>query len=122
MAGVDGLILISPEFIIRGFGVEITTRAEVGQVAVASSPDHTNARLIDANHFGTRHRSMFRYCAQNPTAIGFVISQDGDIRAVKSIRGIVTVFENVKVHSFWEDDLYKMTAAFSSKARKVSKR
>ncbi len=55
---------------------------------------------MDPKHFGTRHQSMFAYCLQNPESIGFVVSQDGEIRAIKNIDGKVIIWENIQVYQF----------------------
>jgi hypothetical protein len=52
---------------------------------------------LDYNHFGTRHRSMMRYCAAVPGSVGFVVSQDGDVRAITRVRDDLVVWENVKL-------------------------
>jgi hypothetical protein len=118
MAGVDGLVLLSSAFAVEGFGVEITTKQEVSALNVATSPSGESTPL-NKSHYGTRHRSMFRYCSANPGSLGFVVSQDGDIRAITSIRGRLTIFENVKIHSHWDDDLQKMVKGIGPKKIKA---
>lgn len=119
MAGVDGLVLLSSSFCVKGFGVEITTKREVPEIFIAASTSDEIAISGAPNHFGTRHRSMFRFCYTNPGTLGFVVSQDGDIRAVTNIKGKLVLFENVKVHSFWDDDFHKMfPSTKSAKSRK----
>jgi hypothetical protein len=85
MAGVDGLILASPDFGIRGFGVEITTKQDLDEIATTTSAQVKHVRLRSANSYGTRHRSMARFCSVHPGSVGFVVSQDGDIRAITKI-------------------------------------
>lgn len=111
MANVDGLILASPDFTVKGFGTEITTKHDVSELTIASSADMEETRKVDASSFGTRHRSMARYCSANPGTLGFVVSQDGDIRAITKIKARTVVFENIKVHYLWGDDLWKMIEA-----------
>jgi len=52
-----------------------------GACAVAVGPP----RVIEtqSSRIGTRHRSMFRYCYAHDTSVGFVISEDGDLRAIR---------------------------------------
>jgi hypothetical protein len=111
MANVDGLILASPDFAIKGFGTEITTKHDISELTIASSADMREIRKMDASSFGTRHRSMARYCSANPGSLGFVLSQDGDIRAITKIGARSVIFENVKVQYLWGDDLWKMIEA-----------
>jgi hypothetical protein len=105
MSCVDGLILAGPDLSIRGFGVEIRPKKEeVDKVYLASGPEARmrSLSLMNSNHFGTRHRSMMRYCMAHPESVGFVVSQDGDIRAVKRVGRRLVMWENVEVHSIHE--------------------
>jgi len=99
LAGVDGLILMAGGLKVHGFGVEITRRRDPDKVYAARGAriGKGNLRQVDFARFGTRHRSMMRYCYHHPGSIGFVISQDGDIRAMTRLpRGLV-VWENVRL-------------------------
>jgi hypothetical protein len=108
---VDGLIFATPDLAIRGFGVEIRTKKEPAEVFLASRPRATgkSLRRIDPHHYGTRHRSMMRYCFANPKSIGFVISQDGEIRVMTKVKKSLVMWENLKVLSFFEEDFKKTT-------------
>lgn len=121
LAGVDGLVLASPDFTIHGFGVEIKTKKDIEQLFVATSADLSKGRMEDANTFGTRHRSMARYCSARPESIGFVVSQDGSIRAIMKVGDRTILFENIKVNALWGDDLPKQIQALQPKqaGRKV---
>jgi hypothetical protein len=44
---------------------------------------------------------MMRYCFINPGSIGFVISQDGDIRAIAKKGKKVILWENIRVQGFF---------------------
>jgi hypothetical protein len=101
---VDGLVLADPKLVIRGFGVEIRTKKEVKAVYLASSPRAPSKSLkkVDPNHYGTRHRSMMRYCFAHPGSLGFVISQDGDIRVLTRVGTKLVMWENPKVLDFFK--------------------
>ena len=103
---VDGLVLATPNLAIRGFGVEIRTKKEVESAYLAASPKARENTLhkIDPSHYGTRHRSMMRYCFAHPGSLGFVISQDGEIRAMTKVGGKLVMWENLQVFSFFEPD------------------
>lgn len=58
LAGVDGLILASPAFVVEGFGVEITTKQEPSKLRVTTTADPQEGRVVHVNSYGTRHRSM----------------------------------------------------------------
>lgn len=121
---VDGLILASPNLSIRGFGVEIRPKKEVGTVYLSSEPTAKPSMLrrVDPNHYGTRHRSMMRYCFAHPKSVGFVISQDGEIRAMTTVRGRLVMWENLRVLMF-RNARYKVRKApkhSSSRTRRSS--
>jgi hypothetical protein len=99
---VDGLVLANPDLAIRGFGVEIRTRKEVGAVYLVPGPKarERSMQRIDPSHYGTRHRSMMRYCYAHPNSVGFVVSQDGEIRAMTRDGNRLLMWQNLKVLDF----------------------
>ena len=98
---VDGLVLLNPCLEVEGFGVEITYSEPPSASFLAVNRSATRATLkeLDYNHFGTRHRSMMRYIAKVPGSVGFVVSQDGDVRAMTQVRKTVVVWENIQLQS-----------------------
>lgn len=96
---VDGLVLMSRELKVSGFGVEIRSDAELNNVYIAANSLATSESLkkIDSEQYGTRHRSMMRYCSKHEGSIGFVISQDGDIRAITKVNDKLIIWENIMV-------------------------
>ena len=56
--------------------------------------------LIDPAQYGTRHRSMMSYCAAVPGSVGFVISQDGNVRVVTQVRGRLVMWNNIKLQLY----------------------
>ena len=104
LARVDGLLLLAGGLIVRGFGVEITSPRDPGQICAASDPiaSARSLRKIDLSQFGTRHRSMMRYCYGHPGSIGFVISQDGDIRAMTRVHTKLIMWDNIKLQDTWQ--------------------
>ncbi len=96
---VDGLVLLNPQLEVQGFGVEITCNSEPQEVFLAGNERATKSSLqpIHYNHFGTRHRSMMRYCSQVAGSVGFVISQDGDVRAMTQVRNKLVLWENIRL-------------------------
>ncbi len=99
LSRVDGLVLLTPDLAVRGFGVEIQTNTPplVLLRALDSRASRKRGVAIDYNHYGTRHRSMMRYCANVPGSIGFVISQDGDVRAMTLVRGELVMWDNIEL-------------------------
>jgi hypothetical protein len=97
---VDGLVLLNQHLDVKGFGVEITFRDEPASIRRALSrfaSSHSKLRKVDYNHYGTRHRSMMRYCYQVPASIGFVVSQDGDVRAMTRVGEHLVIWDNIKL-------------------------
>jgi hypothetical protein len=121
---VDGLVLMRPDLTVSGYGVEIRTGREVDKVRVALSPepDPSGSKIVESNHFGTRHRSMMRYCFAHPSSLGFVVSQDGDIRAVMRVRNEVVMWDNLKVRSVWFENWISSRAAKLGRPRTPAKR
>lgn len=96
---IDGLVVFTPELIVRGFGtviknIELPPFIYLSKTAVIS--DRRLAK-VDPKHFGTRHRSMFSYCWKHEGSMGFVVSQDGDIRAIMRVEDKLVMWENIKV-------------------------
>jgi len=96
---VDGLVLMDPSLRVRGFGAEIIYDEEPKGVFVAGDRNGSRhlLRRADYNHYGTRHRSMMRYCAQVPGSLGFIVSQDGDVRIMTQVRGHLVMWEDIKL-------------------------
>jgi len=112
---VDGLVLMTPDLTVYGFGVEITAPAEPPAVFLAGDSNGTvkNLKELPYEHYGTRHRSMMRYCSAVPGSVGFVISQDGDVRAIAHARKRLIVWDNLKLqmHEFakWQAEISTTT-------------
>lgn len=102
---VDGLVLFVGGMRTRGFGVEIRTKRESSIPFAAANPDATEGELIDRETFGTRHRSMMRFCDAHPGTVGFVVSHDGEIRAFCRIERRLLMWENLLLTA-GVDDFY----------------
>lgn len=98
LSRVDGLILLQNGLNLKGFGVEITSKKEDFELILARNAEASSTREGDLNHFGTRHRSMMRFCAAYDDSVGFVVSQDGDIRAITKVGEGVVMWDNIRVH------------------------
>src|SRR6266566_7911629 len=112
---VDGLILAAPDLSIRGFGVEIRTKQDPKRAFLSLRPTVNSRTLIrvDPSSYGTRHRSMMRYCFAHPGSLGFVISQDGEIRAMTRVGAQLIIWENIEVLSVMEPTIRKRRGAGS---------
>ncbi len=96
---VDGLVLLDPNLEVQGFGVEITVSEEPSEIYAAGDSWASGwlLRKVDYQHYGTRHRSMMRYCAKFPGSVGFVISQDGDVRVMTKVDGRLVIWESIQL-------------------------
>ncbi len=99
LSRVDGFVLLDKSLVVHGFGVEARADAGLTDVFMAGDAKATTESLRQAplSQFGTRHRAMMRYCDEHDGALGFVISQDGDIRATMKYRGRLVLWENINV-------------------------
>jgi hypothetical protein len=99
LSRVDGVVWLDERLALRGFGVEISGMADPQRVAAASDPEASAKGLIVRNpsEFGMRHRSVMRYCYAHPQALGFVISQDGPVRAIARVGEDLVFWENIRI-------------------------
>ncbi len=82
---------------VIGFGGEITANEKPMSLFAARDESASNPEAMDYEHYGTRHRSMFRLIEKCPGAVGFVISQDGDVRAIRKLDGRVLLWDNIQI-------------------------
>ncbi len=99
LSRVDGFVLLDESLVVHGFGVETTADTDLREVDVAGDANASSqlVRKAPLSQFGTRHRAMLRYCDEHEEALGFVISQDGDIRATAKHRDRLVLWENINV-------------------------
>ena len=82
---VDGALVLDQRLCVIGFGGEI--RVDRNVIMVQQAHDLTGQRRTDWNvlNDGTRHRSIYRLCSVEPKVIGFVISQDSQVRLIANM-------------------------------------
>jgi len=112
---VDGLVLLNYSMVVKGFGVVINSLEQPRYIYKSSraTPNAKNLDRMETEKFGTRHRSMFAYCDAYPGSLGFVISQDGDIRAVTKIGEQLVMWENIQTQktlrsAFFKRDMHQL--------------
>jgi len=96
---VDGAVLLSPALDVRGFGIEITDQ-DLPPSVVSSSTRTAGPRALRPlpyDRFGTRHRSVMRYCWSHPGSVGFIVSQDGDVRAATRVEDAVVLWDDIRL-------------------------
>jgi len=107
LSRVDGAVLMSGGLSVGGFGVEIRSKKEVGSLHLARDPGARSTIPTDPKTYGTRHRSMMRYCSSHPGSVGLVVSQDGDVRAITRVGRRVVMWDQLQLKAGMADqDLY----------------
>jgi hypothetical protein len=116
---VDGLVVAADGLQITGFGAEITNKIDPPSAYSAGDAKASVSKLkkLDAKHWGTRHRSMMRYCFAHPGSLGFVISQDGDVRGVARIRDRLIIWEQIKLQNVSLPEPKELSKAIQKRAR-----
>lgn len=100
LSRVDGLVLMDTDLVVHGFGCEITATGDSNCSffqANHSKPSKGKIQKLDLERFGTRHRSMARYCSEDESAVGFILSNDGPIRAFSRSGKRVYFWDNVQL-------------------------
>ncbi len=96
---VDGLVLMTPDLSVRGFGATVTIEEEMEAVFAAEDefggPFRRERRSPD--DFGTRHRSMMRYCNAVPGSVGFVISHERDVRCITRVEEVLVMWDGIQL-------------------------
>jgi hypothetical protein len=70
---------------VIGFGGEIRVDRNVLQVSQSHDLEATQLTDWNVQADGTRHRSVYRLCSVEPEVIGFVISQDSNVRLIANV-------------------------------------
>jgi hypothetical protein len=99
---IDGLVVLSTDLEVKSFGTVIRNVKAPEQIYISPQAVVDDSHLLPTSptHYGTRHRSMFAYCWNNAGSLGFVVSQDGDIRAITRVGDKLIMWENIKVQQF----------------------
>ena len=80
LAAVDGAILLDEHLRIQGFGVRFPVLLPPG----SKVEDASTGRKYLCDQWGLRHQSVFSFCHKSEGAIGLIVSQDGEVKAVKA--------------------------------------
>lgn len=99
---VDGLVLMDTNLKVVGFGTVIKMAPIPNTLYVSKTAKINVSKLgkVNPNNYGTRHRSIFSYCWNHAGSIGFVVSQDGDIRAITRVGSRLIMWENIRVQRY----------------------
>ena len=86
---VDGVLVLDRRVSVIGFGGEIRVDRNVFQVSWAHDLEGSMVSDWNVQADGTRHRSVYRLCSVEPEVMGFVISQDSNVRLIANVDGNV---------------------------------
>lgn len=90
MMQVDGALILEHSLSIVGFGGEIRVDQNVVHVEQAHDLERTQVSRWNVQSDGTRHRSLYRLSAVEPEVLGYVISQDSQVRMIANVNDTVT--------------------------------
>lgn len=82
------------------FAAELTSTEWTGKVLKGTPKNIPPTQPIDIARFGTRHKSAINFIAACPGTVGFIISEDGPVRAITRVDDAVW---------FWEDCLNEVS-------------
>lgn len=86
LTSVDGAVVLTDTLRIIGFGAEVTARLSGKDwVHIAKMTEPTRTKKVRFEEYGTRHRSVFRFVASMEPTVGFIMSQDGGVKAVRQV-------------------------------------
>ncbi len=86
LTAVDGAVVLTDTLRIIGFGAEVTASFSGGdKVHVAHTAGAAETKEVRFAEYGTRHRSAFRFVASMEPSVGFIMSQDGGVKAVRQV-------------------------------------
>jgi len=114
---IDGLVVLNNELNVLGFGA-VVKKINLPDEIYISKTARVNINKLEAinpNHFGTRHRAMLSYCWKHEGSLGFVVSQDGDIRTITKVGNKLIMWENIRVHHLVKSSKLRRTSILSRK-------
>lgn len=98
LTSVDGAVLLTRRFRVLGFGAEVTAAAPgLSGLLNARDADGKDTVRRPLEEYGMRHRSVARFCASLDDSVGFVISQDGGVKAVRKVGPDVVVWPSMSI-------------------------
>lgn len=96
---VDGAVIIDSKLNLLGFGAEIIISSDIESVHISQNEYGKSVKEIPIESYGTRHRSVFRFCSKHKNSLGFIISQDGDVKAVTQVKEKLTLWTSIDLEN-----------------------
>jgi hypothetical protein len=91
LAASDGAVLLDHNLRVQGFGVRFPLLLPPGTTVLAAL---TGSEYL-CDRWGLRHQSVFSTCQKCEQAVGLIVSQDGEVKAVKSERGQLMYWDGI---------------------------
>jgi hypothetical protein len=91
LAAVDGAVLLDEYLRIQGFGVKFPLLLAPGEKIF----NETRQAEYLCDQWGLRHQSIFSICQQHEDAVGFIVSQDGGVKAVIAESGKLHLWDRL---------------------------
>ncbi|MCG6158168.1 hypothetical protein L1A08_20385 [Rubinisphaera sp. ICM_H10] len=91
LAAIDGAVLLDGSLRLEAFGVRFPLLLTPGTSIV----DARTGLSYPCDEWGLRHQSIFSVCNHSDDSMGFVVSQDGSVKAVKSVDGCLTFWDGI---------------------------
>ena len=83
---VDGAVVLTDTLRIIGFGAEVTASFPgADKVHIAHTSEASETTDVRFAEYGTRHRSAFPFVASLEPSVGFIMSRDGGVKAVRQV-------------------------------------
>lgn len=93
LTAVDGAVILTDKLRLLGFGAEVLAAAKsLATVRSTESELAVDCTEVPISAYGTRHRSAFRFCSSIEPSVGFIVSQDGGIKALRKVNGKLTMW------------------------------
>ncbi|XZE18867.1 putative sensor domain DACNV-containing protein [Pirellulaceae bacterium SH449] len=91
LAAIDGAVLLDGKLCVEGFGVRFPVLLPPG----ATILDAITGIAYPCEQWGLRHQSIYSVCQQCEEAVGFVVSQDGSVKGVKYVNGMLHFWDGI---------------------------
>ena len=97
LSRMDGILLLTPQLALKGFGALSVGEDDGRDVYLAGDELASEAALspVPAHAFGPRCSALLRQCSHDPEALGFFLTQDGDLRAMMQHEAKIIVWDPV---------------------------
>ena len=91
LAAADGAVLLDGQLRVQGFGVRFPVLLPPGTTVLHAL---TGSEYL-CDQWGLRHQSVFSVCQRCEQAIGLIVSQDGEVKAVKADGGRLMFWDGI---------------------------